>query len=139
VKVTYDNPQFDEHLNHLKELLRKDGVEIELNKVERERQIFALATIDIYDIVIYISEHRLDLIVGGLGGGLVSNLIWKALESIWSKVTKHKFHILESSGLKEREGNILLIVQVKKDKEINFKLSNDFKQELILETLDKLN
>jgi hypothetical protein len=139
MKITYDNSHFDEHLNNLKELLKKDGIEIELNKYEREPRIYALATFDIYDIVVYISEHKLELIIGGLGGNLVSNLIWKAIDSIWTKITSHKFHILQSSGLKEREGNVLLVVQVKKDKEINFKLSSDFKQELISETVDKLN
>ena len=139
MRVTYDNYEFDAHLNNIKELLEKDGVEIELNKIERERRIYALATIDIYDIIIYISEHKLELLIGGLGGNLVSNLIWKAIESIWAKITNHKFHILQSGQLKEREGNVLLIVQVKKDKEFNFKLNSNIKQELIPETLDKLN
>jgi hypothetical protein len=63
------------------------------------------------DIVIYINEHLTDIIVGGVGVGLLTNAFWDGLKALWKRVINRK-----------KENSIELNFTINPDKEIEFDL-----------------
>jgi|GEM_PF-6692835 len=66
------------------------------------------------DVIIYINEHLTDIIVGGVGVGLLTNGLWDGLKALFAKVIKRR-----------KQTRIELSFRFKSDKTLEFYLAGD--------------
>jgi hypothetical protein len=109
----------------------KPGIQVQFSRIPRkifsdfEQNIDKSIELEIYedlalhfeapaDVIIYINEHLTDIIVGGVGVGLLTNGLWDGLKALFEKVIKRKKHT-----------RIELSFRFKSDKTLEFYLAGD--------------
>lgn len=134
MKITYYDDGLTEFFDDLKETVQQTLPDIELDKVKRGPQASGL---ELNEVVIYVTENKISLLVGFVSG-VIGSALWDMIKLIWNKIAGRTFQYLQGGEIKNRNGNISLVLQVNKEQEVEFKLSGQVEQELIPEIMEKL-
>ena len=79
------------------------------------------------DVIIYINEHLTDIIVGGVGVGLLTNGLWDGLKALFEKVKKRR-----------KQTSIELSFRIKSDKTLEFYLAGDLSHNQVDTIVEKI-
>ena len=134
MKITYYDDGLTEFFDDLKETVRQQLPDIELDKVKRGPQASGH---ELNEVIIYVTENKIALLVS-LASGVIGSALWDMIKLAWSKIAGRAFQYLQGGEIKNRKGNISLVLQVNKEREIEFKLSGQVEQEMIPEIMEKL-
>ena len=128
MKIIYFEPGLTNFFEELGDSSRLEGPRLELDLKQRGPQ----ASVSITDVIVLISQDQ-------IATGIIGSAIWDIIKSIWIKVVNHTFKYLQRGEIKNRKGNIKLVLKVNSDKELEFELSGEVQQELVPAVMDKLS